>query len=364
MIPPSDLGVAIVGAGYWGPNLIRNFDKIEDCHVSWVCDKQPGRLQFIRERYPHLTITDDFENVLRDPKTDAVVIATPVATHHKLAMAALRAGKHVMVEKPFADTFARAQDMTQAAEDAQRVLAVGHLFVYHPAIARTRELIQSGKIGRLCYLESSRVNLGPPASEVNVIWDLAVHDVAILLYLWDQIPVQVTAYGGRYLHGALVDVAFLMLCFADGSMAQHHISWLSPEKVRRVFVAGTTGSFKFDDTLTEGKLRHIDQGEDSRIDLGIHESKELYYRPGQTSDLDFPMLEPLRVECEHFLNCIREGTRPRADGHAGQAVVRILEAANESLECGSVPIMIQAPSGLGGGRFVHESPNTRNPRGL
>lgn len=340
MRAPSNLGVAIVGAGYWGPNLIRNFDTIDGCHVSWVCDKQPGRLKFVRERYPHLTITDDFENVLRDPKTDAVVIATPVATHYKLAMAALEAGKHVLVEKPFADNSTHARDITQVAKDARRVLAVGHLFVYHPAIARIRELIQSGKIGRLCYLESSRVNLGPPASEVNVVWDLAVHDVAILLYLWDQTPVQVTAYGGRYLHGALVDVAFLMLCFADGSMAQHHVSWLSPEKVRRVFVAGTTGSFKFDDTMPEGKLRHIGQGEDSRIDLDIHESKELYYKPGQTSALDFPMLEPLRVECEQFLICIRDGTRPRADGGAGVAVVRILEAANESIECGSVPIQL------------------------
>ncbi len=338
----SSLGVAVVGAGYWGPNLIRVFDQIDGCHVSWVCDKQQGRLEFIRERHPHLALTRDFERVLSDPGTDAVVIATPVATHHALALAALRAGKHVFVEKPLAAHSALAREIVQVAEQAQRVLAVGHIFVAHPAIARMRELIAAGTIGRLCYLESSRVNLGPPASEVNVIWDLAVHDVGILLYLWDQMPVEVAAYGSRYLHPSLIDAAFLILRFADGSMAHHHVSWLSPEKVRQVMVAGTRGTFKFDDTLAQGKLRLLDLGEDNRVGRGAQENKELYYKPGQVTALEVPALEPLRVECEEFTAAIRSGTHPRADGKAGVAVVRVLEAADESLRGNGVPVRLDA----------------------
>lgn len=338
MVSLAPLQVAVIGAGYWGPNLIRNFNALDDSQVRWVCDRKAGRLQYIRERFPQLPLTDDWERVLSDPDVDAVAIATPVSTHRALAIAALRAGKHVFVEKPLAEQTASAQEIARVAEETGRVLAVGHIFVYHPAVAAMYELIAAGRIGRLCYAESSRVNLGPPASEVNVIWDLAVHDVAVLLYLWQQEPVEVTAFGNRYKHGSLLDAAFLNVRFADGSMAQHHVGWLTPEKQRRLFVAGTKGSLVFDDTLSEGKLRYIDQGEDSRIGLGDEESKELFYRPVQARSIELPSEEPLRAECRHFLECIRTGKRPRADGSAGVAVVRVLEAANESIEQGSIAV--------------------------
>ena len=339
--PSSELlGIGIVGAGYWGPNLIRNFDGLSDCQVRWVCDKKPGRLRYVRERWPHIPLTEDYDEVLKDSTVDAVVIATPVSTHHALATAALEAGKHVFVEKPLAATSEQAQRIVELADLQERVLATGHIFVYHPAVAAMKATIEQGDIGQPCYAESGRVNLGPPASEVDVIWDLAVHDVSILLYLWGQEPVEVIAYGRRFLHSTLIDVAFLHLRFADGSMAQHHVSWLSPEKVRRFFVAGAEGSLKFDDTATEGKLRVIDQGVDSRIGLKDDEVKELYYRPGQVIVPDIPDDEPLRLECQHFLDCIHSGHRPRADGRAGLAVVRVLEAAERSIAEGSRPISL------------------------
>lgn len=325
------LGIALIGAGYWGPNLIRNFNSLDDCVVRWVCDKKRGRLQFVHERFPEIPLTDSFEAVLSDGRVDAVVLATPVSTHRDLALRALDAGKHVFVEKPLADTTAHAREISKAGQAAGRVVAVGHIFVYNPAVVCMRELVQAGSIGRLCYAESSRVNLGPPASEVNVIWDLAVHDIAILLDVWGQSPVAVTAYGNRYLHPRLIDAAFLHVQFADGTMSQHHISWLSPDKVRRFFVAGSEGSLHFDDMRTQGKLRHIDQGQDTRIGLNDNESKELYYKPGEIKNVEVPAAEPLRAECAHFLECIRTGEQPRAHAEAGVAVVRVLEAACDSI---------------------------------
>lgn len=335
------IGVAIVGAGYWGPNLVRNFSSLSDCKLLWVCDKKPGRLQFIHERFPDIPLTDDYEKVLRDRAVEAVVIATPVSTHRDCALAALEAGKHVFIEKPLASTSEQAEEIVRMGKGGGHAVAVGHIFVYNAAVAKMKELIAEGQVGKLCYAESSRVNLGPPASEVNVIWDLAVHDVSILLYLWGQQPIEVTAYGGRYIHPTLLDVAFLHLRFADGSTAQHHVSWLSPEKVRRFFVAGTRGSLSFDDTLETGKLRQIDQGVDSRIGAKDGESKELFYGPGQVRIPDLISIESLRAECQHFLDCIRNGDKPRADGEDGLALVRILEAADKSIARGSIPVKLQ-----------------------
>lgn len=336
----SPLGIGIIGAGYWGPNLVRNFDALADAQVHWVCDKKPGRLEFIREKFPHVPLTDDLDVLINDPRVDAIVIATPVSTHRDLALRALDAGKHLFIEKPLADSTMHAKDIVRAGVEAKRIIAVGHIFLYNPAVLTMRELISAGAIGQLCYAESGRVNLGPPASEVNVIWDLAVHDLAVLLYLWNQLPIQVTAYGKNFVHPSLTDVAFLHVAFADGTFGEHHISWLSPEKVRRFFVAGTNGSLKFDDMATEGKLRQIDQGIDSRIGLADGENKELYYKMGKVLFPTLNEVEPLQAECQHFVECIRNGVAPRADGESGLQVVRLLEAANWSLQEGSIPIRI------------------------
>jgi predicted dehydrogenase len=338
------LRIGIVGAGYWGPNLIRTFSSLPECEIACVCDQRPGRLQYVAERFPGVRLTDRYEQLLADPTVDAVAVATSVSTHHVLAVAALQAGKHVFVEKPLAATSAEALELVKAAERAGRILATGHLFAYHPAVARLRQGVRAGELGRLCYAESGRVNLGPPASEVDVIWDLAVHDVSILLSVLGGEPEEVRAEGRRYRHPSLTDVAFLTLRFADGFLAQHHVSWLSPVKVRRFFLAGSEGSATFDDTRSEGKLLLSDAGEDSRIGARDTEARELFYRPGKLRSPLLPEVQPLTVECAHFLDCIRAGRVPEVDGRAGLAVVRVLEAAARSVAAGGRPVRLaEAP---------------------
>ncbi len=319
--------VAVIGAGYWGPNVIRTLHELPNCDLAAVCDRSPGRLQYIAERFAGVPLTTEVADILHDPSIDAVAIVTPVSTHRLLAEAALAAGKHVFVEKPLAHTVADAEAMVSAAERAGRVLAVGHLFLYHPAVVRLREAVHAGELGTLCYAESGRVNLGPPASEVDVIWDLAVHDIAILLSLLGSEPVEVACERRRYVHPSLTDVAFITLRFAGGFLAQHHVSWLSPVRVRRFSLSGTAGAAVFDDTRTEGKLLLTDKGEDSRI-AGAAGTGELFYRPGVVRVPELGTAQPLAAELSHFLDCIREGRRPLADGHAGLAVVRVLERAS------------------------------------
>jgi len=335
-----EIGVAIIGAGYWGPNLIRNFDAAEGCRIVWVCDQKEGRRLYVRERFPNLSVTDDFESVLKDERVDAVVIATPVSTHRHVGLCALQAGKHVWIEKPLAASASSATALVTEAEARGLILATDHLFVYNPAISKAKDIITLGEIGKLCYAESGRVNMGPPASEVDVIWDLATHDLAISYYLWGRKPMEIVAYGRRFQHPKLLDMAFIHAHFEDGSTAVHHVSWLCPEKTRRYFVAGKKGSLMFDDTRAEKKLRFIDQGIDSRIGAKDDEVKDLFYKPGEVSFPALDPVEPLRAASEHFLDCIRKGRRPRADGKAGLAVVEMLEAAERSISEGSISIKL------------------------
>ena len=253
----SRISVAVVGAGYWGPNLIRNFSELDTCKVSWVCDRKEGRRRYVQEQFPGIPVTDKLDQVLTDAHIDAVVVATPVSTHHSIALEALRAGKHVWIEKPLAHTVSAAKEIVLEAKARGLVLATDHLFVYNPAIAKAKEIISQGDIGELCYAESGRVNLGPPASEVDVVWDLATHDLAITYYLWERSPVELVAYGHRFKHPELIDVAFIHLHFEDGTTAVHHVSWLCPEKTRRYFVAGRKGSLMFDDTQEEKRFHLI-----------------------------------------------------------------------------------------------------------
>jgi len=336
------IGVAIIGAGYWGPNLIRNFMTINGCQVTWVCDLKPGRRQYIQERFPGVPVIDTIDKILKDEAVDAVVIATPVSTHRDVALSALQSGKHIWIEKPLADSVPKAREIVQEAKSRGRVLFTDHLFIYNPAIQKAKEIITQGGVSDLCYAESGRVNLGPPASEVDVLWDLATHDLAITYYLWGKRPAEVVAYGRRFQHPALLDMAFIHLHFDDGSTTLHHVSWLCPEKTRRYFLAGKKGSLLFDDTQKEKKLRFIDQGVDSRIGAKDDEIKELFYKPGEVLFPDYDQAEPLKAACEHFLNCIRNREKPRSDGDAGLAVVEMLEAAELSINEGSKPVRLDS----------------------
>jgi predicted dehydrogenase len=277
---------------------------------------------------------------LDDESIDAVVIATPVSTHREIALAAINAGKHIWVEKPLADSARAASEIVDAAEKRGLILAVDHLFVYNPAISKAKEIISQGGIGEQCYAESERMNLGPPASEVDVIWDLATHDLAITYFLWGKAPKEVVAYGRKFQHPELIDMAFIHLHFDDGSTAVHHVSWLCPEKTRRYFVAGKKGSLMFDDTQ-EKKLRLIDQGVDSRIGAKDSEAKELFYKPGEVHYPELAPVQPLKAACEHFLDCIIHNEEPQTSGRAGLAVVRMLEAAERSIREGSRPVRLE-----------------------
>jgi len=336
------IGVGIVGAGYWGPNLIRTFNSFSDCVVRGVCEAKPGRQAYVTEKFPDVCVTPKLDELLDDPELHVIVVATPVSTHYQLAMAALSCGKHVLVEKPLASSSEEAERMTREAQLRNLILGVDHLFVYNPAVFRMKELIDRGQVGSLCYAESGRVNLGPPASEVNVIWDLATHDLSMTYYLWGKLPKQVTAHGRSYLHPTLIDAAFIHLRFEDETVAVHHVSWLCPEKTRRYFVAGKSGSLLFDDTIVQGKLKQIDQGVDSRIGLKDNETKELFYRPGNVLFPELETVSPLEACCRHFLDCVRSGARPRADGSAGVAVVKMIEAAEQSIREGGKPVELRS----------------------
>ena len=334
-----EIVVGLIGCGYWGPNVLRSFAAVPGCRVKVVADSKPGRLRFVGEQFPSVALSPDADDILKDREIDVVCIVTPVSTHHPLALAALRAGKHVFIEKPLAASGAEAQEIVQLATQQGLVVGVGHLFEYHPAVTAVRRAIADGAIGELAYMDAARINLGPPASEVNVLWDLAPHDLSILIALAGCAPEAVSAFAGSYLRQGMIDAAHLHLAFPGGRMGHIHVSWLSPHKTRRLWVMGTRGSILYDDTAAD-KVRIFDEGFDSRIGASDDDAHALFYRPAQ---VEVPVLatdEPLRLECEEIVRAVRSGTAPRADGASGLRVVRVLTAAGLSLARGSAAVAL------------------------
>ena len=337
--PPHDrtVGVAVVGYGYWGPNLIRNFFDTPDCHVAAVCDLSPQRLATVGRRHPSVATTTDFDELLADPMVDAVAIATPVHTHAALARRALLAGKHVLIEKPITTSSAEAAELIALAAERGLVLMVDHTFVYTGAVRRIKQLIDTGELGQLYYYDSVRVNLGLVQHDVSVIWDLAVHDLSIMDYLLGQQPTGVSAVAATHFAGGTADVAYLTVQFADNLITHFHVNWLSPVKVRQVLIGGDRRMVLYDDIEPTEKVRVYDRGvrwndepaETRRESLVGYRLGDMYAPvPDQT--------EALRTECGHFVECIRTGAAPLTDGAAGLRVVRLLEAAERSLRNGGV----------------------------
>jgi predicted dehydrogenase len=331
--------IGVIGCGYWGPNVLRSFAAIEGCRVKRAADRKSGRLQFVAERFPQLVLSADHRDVLADPEIHAVCVVTPVSTHHEIALAALRAGKHVLVEKPLAVRTEQAVEIVACARERGLIVGVGHLFEYHPAITCVRQAISEGAVGEIAYLDATRINLGPPASEVSVLWDLAPHDVSLLLLLAGESPETITTFAGHYCRDGMIDAAFLHLGFRGGRMGQIHVSWLSSNKTRRLWVMGTSGSILYDDMASE-KVRIFDQGFDSRIGAADHEAKVLAYRPAKVTVPRLADIEPLQLECQEFVNAVRTGSPPRADAESGLRVVQVLAAAERSLARGSVPVTV------------------------
>lgn len=323
--------VAQVGCGYWGPNLLRVFSELGG--VKRLCDLSPGRLAWAKQRYPHLEVSQRYEDILEDPEVDAVVIATVVVTHYELARKALEAGKHVFVEKPLAHSAVEAQRLADLARKKHRALGVGHVFLYHPAFRTLKAELAAGKLGRPCYADFVRINPGPPAPKHDVIWDMAPHDAAMAIDLGGK-PRSVRALGRRYLNDKLDEAAFFDIEFDKGFVGRIHVSWLSSRRVRRVEVYGTAGSAFYDDVEPFEKLRLVSRGEDTRVGAKQGEAKSLYYAPG---DIRIPALapeEPLKAEAADFLAACREGRQPLSGPEIGVRVVRVLEAAAQSAATG------------------------------
>lgn len=337
MPPGTDaaIGVGVVGYGYWGPNLVRNFFDTPNCRLVSVCDASPARLDAVSRRHPSAEVTDRFDDLLADPRVDAITIATPVHTHFALAMRALEAGKHVLLEKPMTQTVAEGRELVERAERQGLTLMVDHTFVYTGAVRRIKQLIDTSELGRLYYYDSVRINLGLVQHDVSVIWDLAAHDFSIMDHLLDREPVGVSALGTAHLPGGMEDVAYITVMFDDSLIAHFHVNWLSPVKVRQVLVGGDRRMVVFDDIQPTEKVKVYDRGVRWNDDPDEARRNQLVaYRSG---DMYAPVLdqtEALKTECSHFIECVRTGERPITDGRAGLRVVQLLEAAERSMKNG------------------------------
>jgi predicted dehydrogenase len=341
--PPQAVGIGVVGYGYWGPNLVRNFGMTPGARMVAVSDLSPNRLASVRALYPALKTTPRYEDMLLDPDVNAVAIATPVTSHFRLAMQALEAGKHVLVEKPLALNSGQAALLVEEAEKRDLVLMVDHTFVYHGSVRRIRELVQSGQIGKLHYFDSMRVNLGLFQRDVDVLWDLAVHDLSIMDYVIGRSPVAVAATGAAHVPGQPVNIAYLTCMFDDSLIAHVNVNWLAPVKVRRTLIGGDRQMIVYDDLEPSEKVKVYDSGitlGDGPAGLDGPYDRLVGYRTGDMWAPKVSLGEALSVEAQHFVDCIIQNATPLTDGKAGLRIVRILEAATLSLKQGGCPVQL------------------------
>ena len=344
--------IGVIGCGYWGPNLIRNFSHLKGSGVLMCSDLSEDRLAHMRSLYPKIETTTDYRRLLARPDVDAVVVATPPETHFQLTMEALRAGKHVFVEKPLALTAAEGAAMVEEAEKTRRVLLVGHTFVYTAAVNKIKEVIDSGELGDIFYVSTTRVNLGIFQENINVVWDLAPHDVSILNYILDRMPESVATQASCCIRKNVEDVAFLTMRYPGNVLAHVHVSWLNPNKIRSTTVVGSKKMLVYDDVSALEKIRIYDKGVTVTPHYDTFGEFQLSYRYG---DIRIPRLddaEPLKVACQHFVDCVERGAGPRSSGAHGLEVVRVLEAAMASVRDGGRLIDVEpvasGPHGSGG----------------
>ncbi len=321
--------VGVVGLGYWGPNLARNFDRLPGADLRWICDADPDARDKWAPSFPDARVSGELDELLTDPELDAVVIATHVPTHGQLATRVLGAGKHCFVEKPLAQSVAEAEQVVAAARESGRVLMVGHLLEYHPGVEKLKEIADSGELGDIFYLYSNRLNLGKLRPDENALWSLGAHDVSVLLHLaGGEEPSECNAFGESYMRPGVEDVVFCYLRFPSGLAAHLHLSWLDPHKERRFTVVGSKKMATFDDMEIERKVTVYDKGFDEKFTS----SYEYVMRTGDIWSPRVSNEEPLRIECRHFVERVADGTEPRSGGESGLRVVRVLEALQRSLE--------------------------------
>jgi predicted dehydrogenase len=332
--------VAVIGCGYWGPNLIRNLVENKTCRRIVCCDIDDEQLVELSKRYPNLLYTTDFDEILADDSIDAVLIATPVATHFQLAKRALRAGKSTFVEKPFTSSVEEGVELKELADSQKLTLMVGHTFEYSPPVLKIKDVISAGELGTVYYISSTRVNLGLHQRDVSVIWDLAPHDLSMLLFWLEEIPARVFAMGRAFVQQGIPDVGFISLEFPSGVIAHIQVSWLSPSKLRRTTVVGSSKMLMYDDTENIEKVKIFDKGVDFKEPQSFGEF-QLSYRSGDIVSPRLDSYEPLKAEVDHFLNCVLNGESPRTDAGSGLRVVAVLEAVERSMRSGSVVECVQ-----------------------
>jgi len=329
--PQKIINVGVVGCGYWGPNLIRNLRQSSDCEVKVICDTSEPRLKHMRKLYPDMATTNRFQNLIQDAALDAIVIATPVRFHYEMAKAVLLAGKHVFIEKPLARTVAEGEELCALAEQRGLVIMVGHTFLFSPAVRRMKEIINSGEIGEIQYISARRLNLGLFQKDINVAWDLAPHDLSIILHLLDEQPATVSCQGSSHVNRHIEDVTMMYLTFPKNCCAFIQNSWLDPNKTRQMTVVGKQRMIVYDDIEPLEKLKVYD----ARVEVPPHYDTfadfTYSYHYGDAYVPYIKQDEPLKLECQHFLDCISREVTPITGGRAGLDVVRILEASTQSL---------------------------------
>jgi predicted dehydrogenase len=328
--PRSAVRVGVIGYGYWGPNIVRNLSGLETCELAAVCDKNPAALKRVTRAYPGVHATTEFSEVLRSPDIDAVAIVTPVWTHFELAKAALEHGKHVFVEKPFTSTSQQAEQLIELAERKNLRIMVDHTFLFCGAVRKIRELVDKGALGQLYYFDSTRVNLGLFQHDVSVVWDLAPHDLSIMDHIIRQQPEAVVATGGKHFND-LADMAFITVYFPGNLIAHINVNWLSPVKVRTTLIGGKDKMLVWNDLEPDEKIRVYDKGVDVSNGQGLYDLL-VSYRSGDVWSPKVDSAEALKVELGYFLDCVMKDQTPINDGAAGLRVVRLLEAAEESLK--------------------------------
>jgi len=333
------ISIACIGIGDWGRNLARNFSQLNDVNLLWCCDINKLRLEKLSKLYPNVQLSTDYQRILDDKKVEAVVIASSSSTHYQLAREALLAEKHVFVEKPLTLKATDAQDLINLSNKFNKKLMVGHLLKYHPAVEKLKELSSSGQLGKIYYIYSQRVNLGRVRSDENALWSFAPHDISVILYLLESEVEDVSARGQSYLQPGIADVVFMNLHFKDKKMANIQLSWLDPHKERKITIVGSKKMAVFDDCENTEKIKIHDKGADVNAEY-VSYGDFITLRFGDIIIPRIDMVEPLRLECQHFIDCIKYDRIPKSDGKDGLQVVKILEAAQKSLDQDGIPVKV------------------------
>jgi predicted dehydrogenase len=330
--------MAVVGAGAWGKNHIRVFSEMPNVRLKYVCDSDPAKLSSIQKAYPQTTMVERLDPVLQDSEVSGIVIASSATSHYSLAKQGLTANKDLLVEKPMALNLKEAEEMLEMAKERKRILMVGHLLLYHPVVDRLKEMVRSGELGEIYYIYTQRVNLGVIRQDENALLSFAPHDLSVILHLIEEEPVVVSAHGASYIQKEIEDVVFVSLRFSGGKMANIHLSWLDPHKMRKITIVGSKKMVVFDDVEASEKLKIYDKG--VRSPSYDSYGEYLTLRFGDITIPTIKMVEPLRTEADHFIQCIQTRIDPKTGGRDGVKVVKILSAAQKSLKGGGVPIKL------------------------